>query len=312
MESKKLEFNKHFAEIQNRAKEREAFYKDLSSNIKNITSEFRELSKIDAAEKKDILLKSFNTIQNKVAELNNNAFDICNFLYSERTKYHAIVIQATIDKNGYERTGYQDVIDKVINPFIQQWEMELDFQKKHDNLKTLPFNHTEPSQEIKSIKEKIKIEETNSIETDKKKDEVLTKVDLELPQGFMQINCPASKEEILNYFMILAKEKNMKLGKVFMQDEDVLGFVQKNFEIFNSTPTGKYFPINLTFRQKGVLVYFMFLFQSKYDNIKANNKIKYVNLLINNFTLFKDDNPNILIGNMSESKKPKMYTIPTK
>jgi hypothetical protein len=126
----------------------------------------------------------------------------------------------------------------------------------------------------------------------------------ELPPGFEQIKCEATEKEILNYFMILSKEENSLNKEYFMDEKDVEEFVKKNFFIFNCIPTGKYFSINLLPNQKRILIYFMFTFYLKYDRKVANTKIKYVNLLINNFELFKSDKPKSLLSNMSESKKP--------
>jgi len=46
------------------------------------------------------------------------------------------------------------------------------------------------------------------------------RIDIEAPIGFTQIKCEASKEQILNYFMILTKEKNHLNGKIYMSEAD--------------------------------------------------------------------------------------------
>ena len=77
-----------------------------------------------------------------------------------------------------------------------------------------------------------------------------------------------------------------------------------NFSIFNAAPTGKYFPSNLGIKQQGRLKDFMNEFYRKYDYDLDNNKMKYALLLINNFDRFKNDDPLILLSNMSPSKGP--------
>lgn len=137
----------------------------------------------------------------------------------------------------------------------------------------------------------------------------------ELPPAFKQIECSATKEEILDFFMILAKEKNNNLTKYYMKESDVEEFVKKNFAIFESAPTGKYFPINLTTTQKGRLRCFVTEFYIEYGSKTVIETRNYALLLVHNFEIFKDDNLASLINNMQLKKGPikkNRIPVPTK
>ena len=104
--------------------------------------------------------------------------------------------------------------------------------------------------------------------------------------------------------MILAAEKNNINNEPYMTKQDVEELVHKNFSIFQSQPNGKYFTINLKYNQKIRLKYFMQQFYQKFERKPQGNKMKYVNFLIHNFDLFKDDKPNTLYKNMGSKKIP--------
>lgn len=70
--------------------------------------------------------------------------------------------------------------------------------------------------------------ESNQISIVEKVIPEITEVTPELPPGFEQIECEASKEEILNYFMILSKEKNRLSDKFYMEAKDIVDFIKKN------------------------------------------------------------------------------------
>jgi hypothetical protein len=118
-----------------------------------------------------------------------------------------------------------------------------------------------------------------------------------------QIEPKATKEEILHYFMILSKEVNVHNGKPYMQENDIIDFVESYFSAFKKTPVKKYYPINIT--NKSTLAFFIYEFYKRYDYGNINNKIKYAELLITNFELFANENPKILRSNMGLSKRPK-------
>ena len=123
-------------------------------------------------------------------------------------------------------------------------------------------------------------------------DEIVPK----LPDGFSQIECRATKEEILDFFMSLAKEKNDSLNKCYMKESDVEEFVKKNFAIFKCTPIPKYFPINLTKKQKGRLRCFVAEFYIEFGSKTVIETRNYALLLMHNFEIFKNDNLKSLIN----------------
>lgn len=301
---KDIKFIKTFEINRKAAEERAASNQIIVNEIGKAIKAFGEYGREVELNTKQILQQYFNEIQTKIVELNDSA-DICRLLLTEKRKYGAKVIDAKIRKNGYDEKDYQAVIDKIIEPLFKHWESELEFEKKiplakqiipDANIKEPKNNENMQPVEINKLKQIQRFENVVS--------EVIEKTP-ELPAGFKQIKCDASKEEILYFFMILAKEKNSFNDDFYMKEEDIIKFVKKNFFVFHFPPTEKYFSLNLLPEQKGRLVYFMFQFHLKYDRKLANTKMKYVMLLINNFEVFKNDKPETLITNMSESKKPK-------
>ncbi len=248
---------------------------------------------------KQFLTQYYDSIQKKIVEL-ADLTEICRFLLSEKRKCLAIAVEYDIRKEGLLGADFKTAIEKIIEPFYKQFETELEFEKKHPQIEqSNPSNNTDLQKQNNT-----KIE-SSKISIPEKSNPIIIKDALELPYDFNQISCEASADEILNYFMILAKEKNKFNGNSYMEEEDIKAFVKNNFFIFKTPPIRKYFPINLLPEQKGRLRYFVFQFYLKYDRKQANTKINYANLLINNFEVFKNDKPENLITNMSESKKPK-------
>ena len=132
----------------------------------------------------------------------------------------------------------------------------------------------------------------------------IAKPEIQLPVNFEQIICEGSEQEIIDDFMLLASIKNKLNDECYMKKEDVEEFVKKNFSIFKTPPTGKYFEINLLPKQKTILKHFIYQFTVKYNQKLRVPKEKYALLLINNFESFKDEDPKNLASNISESKRP--------
>jgi hypothetical protein len=117
------------------------------------------------------------------------------------------------------------------------------------------------------------------------------------------IVCNATSEKIEYYFMILTKEINPATMKPYMTVEDVREFISLNFAACGTAGNQKYFEIGT--EVKSTITYFIYQFYMKYDNGNIANKMKYVNLLISNFKMFANDNPQSLLSNMTPSKYPK-------
>jgi hypothetical protein len=130
-----------------------------------------------------------------------------------------------------------------------------------------------------------------------------TDIELAVSKHFQQIICSATKEQIEYYFMILAKEINPATMKPYMTVEDVREFISLNFAACGTAGNKKYFEIGT--EVKSTITYFIYQFYMKYDNGNIANKLKYVNLLISNFKMFANDNPQSLLSNMTPSKYPK-------
>ena len=143
---------------------------------------------------------------------------------------------------------------------------------------------------------------SNSIIKRKKREQLKT---YPLPEGFSQIDCSATKEEILAFFLILTKEKNNRNNEPFMISEDVTDLVENNFKVFGESSTGRVFDINLLYRQKKSFTTFVYQFYDKYAALDGYKKMDYSNFLIWNFTNYKDDKRSSLESNMTPSKEAK-------
>jgi hypothetical protein len=218
------------------------------------------------------------------------------------------MIQARIEKDGYDKKLYQRILDEIIHPLKTHYEKEVRYTtriisvQKADSIK----NPVDPSIGEIPDKNSISTSQTDQVKTEsediKENEDKITP----LPQGFMQITCKADKEQILDYFMILSKERNKSNMKPYMDAKDIKGLVEKNFIAFKCKPTGRYFPINLNLKQKGMMRDFITQFYKKYeDNIQV--KEKYACFLIHNFEIFKDDKLESLVSNMGNSKRPDTF-----
>ena len=297
------EFVKRIELIQKRAQERSVSDQKFMETVKKGLDELVKYGKEIEQSKQKYLLEYFNWLQNKIQGL-NEASEICRFLFSEKGKFGEKVVSANIRKDGYDRKLYQAVIDEIIEPILNRWKSELEFEKTLPTAKIIVSIPNIQKQEIVENKPSSETVKTIASPIVEKTDQKNIETQFKLPEGFKQIKCEARKEEILNYFMILSKEKNRLSDKFYMEAKDILDFIKKNFAVFNSTSSTKYFPINLSKREKGRLTYFIYQFFQKYDWKPGSDKMKYVDLLIHNFELFKDDNAKILSSNMGDSNKP--------
>jgi hypothetical protein len=286
------------------SEERMASFKKKIAAFNERLYELYETSNKIKKKEAEYMLKYFKGIQIKLEKL--NVTEACHFLRAEKRKYVNKVIEAKIREDGYNRKYYQKVIDEIIEPLLKDWGPELEY------INSLPLSQPVGSSENvltpETIEDQKQIETTKTSITPIIVEEVVPEIieePPELPGGFAQIECEASKEQILNYFMILTKEKNPLNGEPYMDDKDVEEFVKKNFSVSECAPTGKYFPVNLLPGQNKTLIYFIYQFYLKYDRKLANTKMKYVMLLIYNFSQFKNAKPKSLCSNMSETKKPK-------
>jgi hypothetical protein len=209
---------------------------------------------------------------------------ICKFLEANKEKCINNKILAINAKNVAKAKMYQRAIDETIIPLLEFWIQKLEVEE---------FAQTNSKNEVNKVAT-VEIElsasqESNSYITTKPSD------------VFQQIDCNASKKVILAYFLILSKEKNSK-GEFYMKKEDVVELVNNMFSVFNKPGIQKYYPINLP--KKATLTHFLYCFYEKFDFFESHNKIKYVHFLINCFEVFKNDKPDMLSSNMSQSKKP--------
>ena len=303
-ENKKAKFDSEFALILKKGEERAAFNQKLFSEIRTAIKEFSKFGKELATSTKEHLLEYLEMVQLKTVEL-KDAAEICQFLYAEKRKYIAKVIDSKIRKDGYDTKYYQSVIDQIIEPLLKDWESALEFEKRIPQSKQIVQSENVLQEERVEKPQPIEIINQNPppvIEKISPKD--ISPIS-KLPDNFKQIQCDGSETEILNFFMLLAYSKNRLNDDFYMSENDVKAFVYNNFSIFKKEPTAKYFTINLLPKQKRILIYFIYQFTVKYNRKLRVHKAEYAMLLINNFVSFKDDILETLVSNMSESKRPK-------
>ena len=294
---------KHFENIIKVSDERFTPYEKILEIVKEGLNVYINYSKeIDQISKR-FLENYFNEILMKISEL-NSSHEICNYLRQEKLKCTNIIIGYNIKKENMLGVDYQTSIDKIIEPLFVEYKRALEFEKIHPQPKIIIYKHS--SEKQKSI-EKIVPSEiiTEEILVAKKTPPSIINPNFKLQDNFEQIICDGTEQEIMDDFMLLAKTKNRLNNEFFMKEEEVITFVKKNFSIYNVKPTGRYFEINLHFEQMTILKYFIYQFTVKYNRKIKLNKVKYALLLINNFDLFKNNNPIHLASNISESKKPK-------
>lgn len=223
-------------------------------------------------------------------------------------KYH---LQNTFDNDFQKLKNFLENVCLKYSEFLQN---------KHGQLvkRFIENQKAEQKEAVSHVDSKVSFETNktpNQIVVVEKDVPEIVEILSELPPGFKQIECTATKEEILDFFMILAKVENNTLTKCYMKESDVMEFVKKNFAVFEIVPTGKYFPINLTTAQKGRLRCFFTEFYNQYGSKTVIETRNYALLLVHNFEIFKDDNLASLINNMQLKKGPvkkNRIPVPTK
>lgn len=274
-----------------------ALIDDFAKIMKEGSQAFIEYGRENYETMQTELQKYYNEIDDNLAKIKDDD-EKCFYLHEEKRKCINDSINARFGTQRFSKKTYKKIISEKIEPLLEHWESLLKFKNGLP-----PKNRIIENQNPSYLKIVENNQQTKPICINKAHSNEVV-VSSKLPAGFSQIKCDATQDEILNYFMILSKEKNTLNNEIFMEESDIVEFVKKNFEVFNSVPTGDYFQINLLPRQKRTLIYFVFQFYLKYDRKVADTKIKYVLLLINNFELFKHDKPKVLLSNMSESKRP--------
>ena len=265
--------------------------KQLIDGFIEYTNDIKEIDRKQYSGYFDWLSESVAACESKV--------DALHFLMKEKANCEDKIIRAKIESDVITEKDYEKVIRQFIEPLIRRYKEWIVFEKEH------PISvATENGQlgVIETSKEKVELIRIAEVNDSVVQNE---SVILSLPKGFAKISCDASKEQISNFFSILTKVNNPINGKPYLNQDCVNELVKNNFEIFlNTTPTGKCFELNLMEHQKGVLRYFIYEFYTKYEISQIGTKMKYVNFLIWNFSLFKNDNPKNLNKNMNSSNKP--------
>ena len=240
---------------------------------------FYEFSRVTKEERKNKLRKISNDLKKDLDSKTNS--ECLNHLFELKRLYIDIITQSKIDDDKIKQLFLQEVIADIIEPKINLYR------------ELIQSNST-----IEGLNNSFKVKK------EQKASSLKNLITYKLPDGFCQISCSASKEEILNYFMILTKEKNSRNNESYMSEEDVLELVENNFKVFNKSSTGRVFKINIGHRQKSILTYFVYQFYYKYAAIEGYSKKDYVNFLLWSFINYKSDNPKSLASNMTGSNIP--------
>ncbi len=210
-------------------------------------------------------------------------------LNGAKTTYERYIIDAKIQRVNFSVAAsiLKDIIDPLLEEVKRKIETDILLQNsRRSKAADLKNDPAKPIIETEDAKPGSTKETGNSSAT------------------FQQIECDATKEQIIAFFNILAREKNKRNNEPYMSKEDVDLMIRMNFKIFGETPVQQYYSTNLYLDQKGMLAYFIFEFYHRYELNPNGNKMKYVNFLIRNFERFKNDDPKNLNKNMCVSKKP--------
>jgi hypothetical protein len=271
------------------------FAQQIAKVLGSISRELSIYSKEEELSTKTELNAYFNTIQDSIKAI-KDPVEICNFLLEEQRKQGDHCIKARIDKDGYSIKYHQALIEVILSPLYQHWQQIVEFNK--ENPKPAKLSISTPTIPKKDV------EASPAIPNLIQEEELPENEPLGPADHIVQIECNATKEQIYEYFSVLTIEKNHVNNKPYMTTADLERFLNNNFAVFGSQPTGGYIPINLIPGQKHMFISFVYYFHFNYSRVNHNQRHKYGKLLIQNFILFKDDKLKTLLSNFSPSKKP--------
>ena len=126
--------------------------------------------------------------------------------------------------------------------------------------------------------------------------------DIVIDKNDTRINCNEDKSTIKKYFMKLNEFTGKDGINPIMSVDDVNRFLCSNF--INFSPKGSIVKMEINFTEKGQFIYFIANFyNNEISNNFKNEKKNYINLLINNFTLFDNSTSKSVSSNFA--RKPK-------
>jgi hypothetical protein len=274
----------------------------VAEDIHELFEKFMKLGILNEEIKRKDLKAYFYKIKNKAIEFNDDAKMLV-FLLSEKNKNNDKIIQAKIEKNDLDRKYCESLLKIIIDPYIEDTKSRILLRETVPGLKGIkaPEKSLNDEYENRKIQNDALIPDKTSENQDSSSSG--KEISIKLPDEFQQIKCKANKNEIIDFFMRLANKKNEIYNKPYLEEAEVMKLLDKNFKIFNQTPIGLYFPLNLTRRQKGRLSLFMYQFYNRYS-YNLQDKDRYAYFLIHNFELFKDDSLKYVKQCMCTSKKP--------
>jgi hypothetical protein len=308
-ETDKTNFAAKFKLEQKILAERMAVTKQIVGGISSVMKELHQFGREIEESNRHNLNTYFKNLQLKIEEIGDEA-EICQFLISEKRKASSKIIEAEINKNGYDKEYYQSFIHVILEPLYKEWEKALELKQKTGNPVKIKKDHNLLDLGKKEDVVQSSLSQKQILSEDElQKQKLISDSVNPIPVGFKQITNQATQKQIRDYFMILSKEINRLNLKPYMEEDKIEELIKKNFAVFECQPNGIYFDINLTKKQKGVLRYFLYQFYQKYERNFIATKMRYVNFLIHNFELFKNDNPVSLNSNMSETKQPNADSV---
>ena len=153
---------------------------EIKNSLDNIVDSAHELSSELKKEKRNSGHGLLDYLKKNLAAKTDS--EGLTFLFQIKEHYLNLMDQAIIEEDSHKRKNLQEELNDIIEP-------KINFYKDKINSKDF-INNFESNSKI-------------PIELDEVKHKELKIYDL--PNGFSQISCSASKEEIMDYFMILTK-----------------------------------------------------------------------------------------------------------
>ena len=104
---------------------------DIKSSFEAISNTFKALNKINndnTTQDKKNLMDYCDRLLIYVQTLKNPSDKLWH-LHGEKRTYEEKIIKANINKNGYDRKFYTELIETILNPLIDQWKTAVKLQK---------------------------------------------------------------------------------------------------------------------------------------------------------------------------------------
>ena len=291
-----MEFQNTIISIQEESKKNQAAVKSFFSDLSKTLSSLHELGQIQQKDKADRRNDYLNELYDVLGQMTDQEAVL--YLFEEKFKCEKQLDQWNFERHKINVQFEEMRLNEIIIPRIAEYKTRIENEKLFGRS---TFTEDDSSIPIARIKDSFENYKDPSLK------ENINSTSVESQLGtFEQFRC-GTPEEILKVYSVLTTEKNPKDGLPFMKEEDMIEMVRNNYHCFGVQPVKKRFPINITKRQKGLLMYFMLQCYHHFEKeSRVGNKENYALFLNRNFDPFeKDSDPKKLAKNMSHNKRPK-------